>query len=102
MIIVRRWPCRAAAAVSCGGLWRQGHLVAVEDGVGEGAVALVLDGLPVVAEEPEEVLEDRGGLLLGETQLLHGLQRLPRPLRVRFRTHPSHLPSFLPIPASFR
>lgn len=76
--------------------------MAVEDGVGEGAVALVLDGLPVVAEEPEEVLEDRGGLLLGETQLLHGLQRLPRPLRVRFRTHPSHLPSFLPIPASFR
>lgn len=66
-----------------------GAVAGFEDGVGEGAVAIVLDELPGVVEELEEVLEDGDDLLLGAAQRLHGVEGaacpLPRPLGI----HPS-------------
>jgi hypothetical protein len=64
---------------------QDGHLEAlavVEDGVGEGAVALVLDGLPAVVKELEEAPEDGSGLLLGESQGRHGVNGTACPLLV--------------------
>jgi hypothetical protein len=58
-----------------------GAVTGVEGGVGQGAVALVLDGLPVVVKELEEALEDGGDLLLGESQGLHGVNGAACPLR---------------------
>lgn len=57
-----------------GGIEYLGAVAGFEDGVGEGAVAIVLDGLPGVVEELEEVLEGGDDLLLGEAQRLHGVQ----------------------------
>lgn len=54
----------------------------IEDGICEGTVALILNGLPVVVEDFEEFLEYWDGLLLRETDQLHGAQRLPGPFRV--------------------
>lgn len=70
----------------------------VEDGFGEGAVRVLLDGLPLPVEEPEEALEHGGGLLPAEPQLLHGGQRQPRLLLVA----PHHLSSSGLLPPSVR
>lgn len=57
-----------------------------KDGICEGTVVLILNGLPVVVEGGEEFLEYWGGLLPRDTELLHGVQRLPGPFRV-FAAH---------------
>uniref|UniRef100_A0A0A9DCS9 Uncharacterized protein n=1 Tax=Arundo donax TaxID=35708 RepID=A0A0A9DCS9_ARUDO len=53
----------------------------IKDGIREGTVAILLDGLPVAVEELEELLEHGGGLLLGETEKLHGINGPLRPFR---------------------
>lgn len=54
----------------------------IEDGISEGTIALILNGLPVVVEDVEEFLEYWGGLLLRETKQLHGVQCLLGPFLV--------------------
>ena len=64
-----------------------GAVTSVEGGVSQGTVALLLDGIPAVVKELEEVLEDGGDLLLGESQGLHGVKGAACPLRPR--SHPA-------------
>ena len=64
-----------------------GAVTGVEGGVSQGTVALLLDGIPAVVKELEEVLEDGGDLLLGESQGLHGVKGAACPLRPR--SHPA-------------
>ena len=79
-------------------------VLGIEDGISKGAVALVLDGLPVVVEDLEESPKHGGGLLLGEAEQLHGVQGLPGP--VSFGTHVGWRrgamvdPTELPVPGS--
>lgn len=54
----------------------------IEDGIREGAVALILNELPVVVEGFEELLEHRGSLLPGNAKLLHGFQGHLGPRRI--------------------
>jgi hypothetical protein len=69
----------------------------VEDGVGEGAIGFILDGLPAVVEEIEEVPEDRGGLLPGEAQSLHGVKGTACPLPGSHPLDPSLYRSGYPL-----
>lgn len=64
-----------------------GPVAGFEDSIGEGAVALVLNGLPGVIEQLEEVLEDGEDLLLREAQRLHGVDGAVCPLPPAQRIH---------------
>ena len=46
---------------------------ATQYGVNKDAVALVLDGRPVIVAELEEALQDWPNMLIGEATRLHGL-----------------------------
>ena len=49
---------------------------ATQYGVNKDAVALVLDGRPVIVAELEEALQDWPNMLIGEAKRLHHLQLL--------------------------
>ena len=46
---------------------------ATQYGVNKDAVALVLDGRPVIVAELEEALQDWPNMLIGEAKRIHGL-----------------------------
>ena len=45
----------------------------IQYGVNKDAVALVLDGRPVIIAELEEALQDWPNMLIGEAKRIHGL-----------------------------